>query len=161
MVDIICKMSIEEAKKELEDDKKKCRKQNILQDLLFVLILLLIVGISHVSDCLFPTIDKTYILCTEIIIILLFVLKCISFKSKEPDKKFSTRVELIEITPRIKEFLAVRYLCCFSLEYTLKDDLNELIQCFRLEGFSISQSRRVKKVSIDVDNFLILMPWKG
>lgn len=66
----------------------------------------------------------------------------------------------MEIIPRIKEFLEVRYLCCFSLQYTLKDDINELIQCFRLEGFSVSQSRRVEKVTIDVDNFLIMMPWK-
>jgi len=157
MVDIICKMSIEEAKKELEDDKKKCRKQNILSDLLFVLSLLLVVGISN----LFPTMDKVYILYTKIIIVLLFVLKCIFFKSKEPDKKFSARVKLMEITPRIKEFLELKYLCCFSLQYTLKDDPNELIQCFRLEGFSVSQSRRAEKVTIDVDNFLIMVPWKG
>lgn len=156
MVDIICKMSIAEAKKAFEDDKKKCRKQNILSDVLFVLSLLLVVGISHVSGNLFP--DKMNNLCAKIIIVLLFVLKCISFRSKEPNKKFSTRVELMEITPRIKEFLEVKYLCCFSLQYTLKDDPNELIQCFRLEGFSISQSRRAEKVTIDVDNFLIMVP---
>ena len=157
MVDMICKMSIEEAKKELEDDKKRCRKQNILSDLLFVLSLLLVVGISN----LFPTMDKVYILCTKIIIVLLVVLKFISFESEEPDKKLSARVELMEITPRIKEFLEVKYLCCFSLQYTLKDDPKELIQCFHLEGFSVSQSRRAEKVTIDVDNFLIMVPWKG
>lgn len=88
MVDIICKMSIEEAKKELEDNKKKCRKQNILKDLLFVLSLLLVVGISYIITNLFPSIDKIYNIFATIIIVLLFVLECMFFKSKEPDKSF-------------------------------------------------------------------------
>lgn len=70
----------------------------------------------------------------------MFGLKCLSFKSKEPDKKFSTRVELIKLSPRIKESLEVRYLSCFTLENTLKDDPKELIQCFAWMVFQLTKA---------------------
>lgn len=167
MIHIRTKMSLEEAEELLQCNIRTYRKKRriylygVLGGLLCYGVMLF--ALIRLPEAFLPEVNGVmkYLIPAFIIGMIVLLLKDRFFKRKPlpPDKRYVTRVELLKIVPQIQEALAIRYLCCFSLEYTLKDDPNKIVECFRLDGYSYKQSREVERVTVDVDNFLILEPW--
>lgn len=161
MVDINCKISLEEAKKEFDDHYRMCKRQKRAIDLFYVLMLILVMVILLVVIRMFPNLNEKYILTVGVIIQIMMSMFFfyISIISKELDRKYPVRVELIKILPRIKNAYNIIGSFCPILEYTVEDDPNETIRCFQLDEFEVSESTIVKRITIDVDNFLVLVPY--
>jgi hypothetical protein len=94
-----------------------------------------------------------------VVIVILFFRKEIS--SSLIDKYdlpvcFYTQLELMELLPNLE------LLCLYGnkLRYTLKTDKNKVVKEIELIGFSFVESTAVKNITIDLDDFLVLTPYK-
>jgi hypothetical protein len=153
---------MEEAEKEVEYQKKKCRKENKFLFFLCLIEILIVVGIFPFTIKSLPSsssINPIYPAVLALLTVLAFIIQFFCTNKLKPNIKYLTRVKLIEILPLIDKALDVKYFSCFTLEYTVNSDPNDMVKSFPLAGFTIRKSTIVKRVTIDVDNFLILDPY--
>lgn len=161
MLDIKCNMKLDKAtedikirQEEVMYSKKIQEKENRKH---FIFRSIIIVFIALISIYAFTHNKYFYFLvgCFLIVSLIFISMSCYDEYNPEVDKRYYNRIQLIKLLSTAELVELKKNL----LSYTINDDPMKVIHKFRLIGFSYMESKNIENITIDIDNFIIYIPY--
>jgi flagellar basal body-associated protein FliL len=161
MINIICNINLKDEFKLVRELQEECDKK---EKKILVLSIIILIGVfklvsffmSYILGTEEPEITKVISILGGLIVALVAFL-FINMFNEEVHDRVNTRIKLLRMLPNI-EILDINEL---NLTYISNSDQNKIIKEMYLKGFETKLSARVKEKTINIDDFLILLPYEG